>query len=80
MPVFEYRCTECGAKYDVLHKSAKSIENVTCPKCNSANSKKLFSTFNSAADGTYSFVDSKSAKQTAPASSCACGTGGCGIN
>ncbi len=80
MPVFEYRCADCGAKYDVLHKSTNNIEDVTCPKCNSTNNKKLFSTFSSAADGTYSFAENKSSKQTAPAPSCACGAGGCGIN
>lgn len=80
MPVFEYRCTDCGTKYDFFHKSVTNPEEVSCPKCQSANSKKLFSTFSSASDGTYSFSDGKQRQSSPPAPSCACGTGGCGIN
>lgn len=80
MPVFEYRCGDCGKKYEILHKSSSSSEGVNCPDCSSANSKKLFSTFSSAADGTYSFAESKKSSSPQPAPSCACGPGGCGIN
>ncbi|NCS88082.1 MAG: zinc ribbon domain-containing protein [Ignavibacteria bacterium] len=77
MPIFEYRCAECNERFEVLHKSSAKVGEVSCPKCNSTNNKKLLSAFNSAADGAYSFADSKQKRQDVPAPSCACGSGGC---
>jgi len=45
MPVFEYRCTKCDTKFEVLHKSSLNPEQVVCPNCNSLNIKKLLSAF-----------------------------------
>jgi putative FmdB family regulatory protein len=45
MPIFEYRCSKCNTKFEVLHKSIQAIEEVICPNCNSNNIKKLLSTF-----------------------------------
>ena len=45
MPVFEYKCTTCNSKFEVLHKSSLKQEDVTCPECSSKEIKKLFSTF-----------------------------------
>lgn len=47
MPVFEYKCKECGTVYDVLHKSSSSKEDVVCPKCSSKKNVKLVSSFSS---------------------------------
>jgi putative FmdB family regulatory protein len=77
MPIFEYRCAECNEKFEVLHKSSVKVGEVSCPKCNSTKNKKLLSAFSSAADGSYSYANSKPTKQSAPAPSCACGSGGC---
>jgi putative FmdB family regulatory protein len=45
MPIFEYKCNDCGKKFDVLHKSSANLEEVVCPECQSKSSKKLFSAF-----------------------------------
>jgi putative FmdB family regulatory protein len=45
MPVFEYQCNDCKTKYEVYHKTLNNTDKVNCPKCKSANSKKLFSAF-----------------------------------
>ncbi|NCS82712.1 MAG: zinc ribbon domain-containing protein, partial [Ignavibacteria bacterium] len=45
MPVFEYRCQACNEKFEVLHKSSTKIDDVTCPKCQSKENKKLLSSF-----------------------------------
>jgi len=41
MPIFEYQCQDCNSKYEILHKSASSKEEVFCPDCRSQNSKKF---------------------------------------
>ncbi len=48
MPLFEYRCTKCNTKFEVLHKSSIKQEEVSCPGCHSADIKKLLSNFSSA--------------------------------
>jgi len=42
MPIFEYRCENCGEKFEKLIYGA---EELTCPKCGSKNIKKLISPF-----------------------------------
>jgi putative FmdB family regulatory protein len=67
MPLFEYKCSDCNSKFEVLHKSSVNTEEVTCPECNSNKNKKLFSSFSASvnSDSNYS-TDS-------------CSTGNCGI-
>jgi len=52
MPIFEYECEKCGAKFEELISSSKQDE-VTCPECGSREVTKLFSTF-SGGSGTCS--------------------------
>ena len=43
MPVFDYRCSDCGKMYDVYHKVREVVDDVVCPHCGSSKHKKLFS-------------------------------------
>jgi putative FmdB family regulatory protein len=43
MPIFDYRCNECGAQYDVLHKGKEITEDIRCPSCGSHHYTKLMS-------------------------------------
>lgn len=82
MPIFEYKCADCNAKYEVLHKSISNITEVTCPECGSANSKKLLSSF-SASVGSSSSFDGGCASGNCgipSASSGGCASGMCGLN
>lgn len=54
MPIFEYRCNDCGKKFEIFFKSMRESENVKCPECNSENIGKLFSSFNSSSISTMS--------------------------
>lgn len=45
MPIFEYRCDDCSKKFEILHKSSVSAEDIMCPECGSVHNKKLFSAF-----------------------------------
>ena len=44
MPIFEYRCSECGAVNEVLERSGGKSQQ-RCPQCGSRKMEKLFSTF-----------------------------------
>lgn len=43
MPVFEYRCSECNSKYEILHLTKEKEEDIICPHCGSKSYKKLLS-------------------------------------
>ena len=80
MPIFEYRCQECGTKYEVLHKSAENQNDIICPKCSSSNNKKLLSTFSaSMGDSGYSESSCATGNCDVPSSG-GCASGLCGLN
>jgi putative FmdB family regulatory protein len=43
MPLYEYLCKECSTVFEILVRNKK--ERILCPKCGSASTSKLFSTF-----------------------------------
>lgn len=44
MPIFEYRCKNCGEKFETLVFSSQT-KPVKCEKCGSEQTEKLMSTF-----------------------------------
>lgn len=82
MPVFEYKCSECNSKFDVLHKSASEKIEVYCPRCNSSNNKKLFSTFSASVSGSSAshLGDCSTGSCGIPSSVGGCASGMCGLN
>jgi len=47
MPIYEYKCGKCGARFEMLVSSFS--KRVKCEKCGSTRVKKLMSTFSSGA-------------------------------
>ena len=45
MPIFEFKCNDCDAKFEKFMFSAAKIDKVVCKKCKSANVTKLVSDF-----------------------------------
>jgi putative FmdB family regulatory protein len=79
MPLYEYKCSDCDTKFEVLHKSSSQASEVTCPSCNSVKIKKLFSSFSSnVSSNSYSGGDCSSGQCQTPASGCSNGL--CGLN
>ncbi len=37
MPMYEYRCQQCGAKYEQLRRMSEADTNLECPLCGSRN-------------------------------------------
>jgi len=59
MPIYEYRCSDCTSKFEILTKSSDD-NKVSCTECNSSKAKKLFSAF-SASTGSAGYSDSSCA-------------------
>lgn len=68
MPIFEFKCHDCGYKFEELVPTSDSRRN--CPKCGSENTGKLMSTFAASVPGGGSAGTSYSAPS--------CGSGGFG--
>jgi putative FmdB family regulatory protein len=44
MPIYEYECTGCGARFDKLFLSLSRIPaEIACPTCQSADTRRLIS-------------------------------------
>ncbi len=48
MPIYEYRCKECGHVFSRLQRVGAPGDGIPCPECGSASSERLLSTFASA--------------------------------
>lgn len=75
MPMYDYRCTDCGKTYDVYHKTRENIEDVVCPSCGSLNHKRLMSVASVSMGGS-----SSSASDAPSCASGECCGGACGLN
>lgn len=81
MPVFEYKCDDCGKKFEVLHKSSANLEEVKCPDCQSLNYKKLLSSFSASVGSSSEFsAPSCSDGSCGMPSFGGCANGMCGLN
>ena len=78
MPLFEYRCSKCSAKFEVLHKSINNLESVYCPECHSTEINKLISSFSAA--GFSKSVQTWRDADSCEAGSCGCSSGYCSLN
>ncbi|UCD98771.1 MAG: zinc ribbon domain-containing protein [Chloroflexota bacterium] len=62
MPIFEFKCKECGTPFEELVRSASSVGEIVCPFCGSTEVNKQISTFASSVSGsTSSFTSSAAA-------------------
>jgi len=63
MPIYEYRCEQCGEKFDKLVRSSADETNLCCPNCGSKQAEKLLSIF-----GTSGFSTTPNFTSAGPAS------------
>ena len=45
MPIYEYRCEECDAEFELFVRSLCQVADPACPKCGSHKVKKALSLF-----------------------------------
>jgi len=47
MPIYEYKCSECGNVFEHLSFRSDSEDSVQCPSCGGEEAHKILSTFSS---------------------------------
>lgn len=45
MPLFEFRCVQCGAEFEKLVRKTGEAAQITCPVCQGSKVEETFSTF-----------------------------------
>ena len=45
MPIYEFRCPECGTVFARLRSMSNAGESVPCPECHNEKTERLLSTF-----------------------------------
>ncbi|MBW2146886.1 MAG: zinc ribbon domain-containing protein [Deltaproteobacteria bacterium] len=68
MPIYEYRCTTCGEKFEKL--VINRIETILCSTCGSPAVEKLFSRFGFKSKGRLSGSSSAGGCGSCTAASC----------
>ena len=67
MPIYEFRCLECGSLFEKLFKSMDEEIEVQCPKCKSDSFERVISRTN------YAMGSSKGKKPRVTTKSCSSG-------
>lgn len=81
MPIFEYKCADCEAVFEIMTLSSGRSKSV-CPQCGSKKMSKLLSSFAtySASGGGAKPCDMGSCDMPqGPGGMPPCGAGGCGM-
>jgi putative FmdB family regulatory protein len=47
MPIYEYRCRKCDAKFEMLRSMSASDKEIDCPECGENSAERVFSVFGS---------------------------------
>ena len=45
MPIYEYRCEDCGSRFEKLVRRSAESSELVCPSCGEKHLKQEFSTF-----------------------------------
>ncbi len=45
MPLYEYRCASCGAKFEQLRRMQDADKETECPQCGTIGARRELSTF-----------------------------------
>jgi len=51
MPIYEYRCEDCGSKFEKLVRRAADADALECPSCGQRHLKQELSTFAAHSNG-----------------------------
>lgn len=68
MPLYEYRCRDCGDRFEVLQRLGEGAEKLECPRCGAGRPERALSTFATASG-------SGSTRTAGGCGAPACGTG-----
>ena len=51
MPIYEYKCEDCGTKFEKLLRRSSEAGELNCPSCGKKHLSQEFSTFSAHANG-----------------------------
>jgi putative FmdB family regulatory protein len=51
MPIYEYTCQDCSARFEKFVRSMTAVVEVKCPQCGGTHTKKGWSVFGSGVSG-----------------------------
>jgi putative FmdB family regulatory protein len=52
MPMYEYKCEQCGREFEQLRRMADADRDLVCPECSSDHIRRLLSCFATGGCGT----------------------------
>ncbi len=74
MPLYEYQCSTCEARFDALRGMSEADDPIPCPQCESSETRRIISLFSAIGDQGVIAGDGPSCDSCSPSSSCAtCG-------
>jgi putative FmdB family regulatory protein len=59
MPIYEYKCPDCGVKFEILRGITSTNEEIKCPKCGAEKPERQLSAVCGPASGSTSHSASK---------------------
>jgi len=74
MPIYEYRCEDCGTKFEKLVRRQADVPAVECPSCGQKHLRQELSTFAAQTGG-----NARSEMPVCPSGRCS-NPGMCGMN
>lgn len=82
MPLYEFACSDCGSKFEVLTSYESSQAGMLCANCQGTNVRKLVSAFARPArsGGGYDAGDFGGDEDFGGGGGCSCGGGSCGCH
>jgi putative FmdB family regulatory protein len=45
MPIYEYRCQDCGKTFELLRRASEADQGLVCPDCESERVRRILSAF-----------------------------------
>lgn len=58
MPLYEYRCQDCGVRFESLRSMKDADAAITCKNCLGKNTRRVLSVFNASSGGRSLTTDS----------------------
>lgn len=75
MPLYEYECSDCEARFDALRGMSEADDPIACPRCEGSETKRVISLFSAVGAQGVIAGEGASCASCSPSSSCAtCGT------